>query len=411
MATPIKRIEKDYLLKVLYDDQIPILYLRNRTEYVMRLEKPAKQDIQLQADRPIPGLKPRKKMDLMFDHLGKVVTFSIEVGSLRNNHIIAEAPEFLYKNLGRSHSRVVPPPDLQIQFTLQGDRYSLSFPTIAEYESMEIDAFKQRLDPRNFSGLIDQLGEWSKGFANGHKLILFKDAKLNIIEEKILAETGKTIFLPSTTGTLPQTDPYPKKRLVTADMLKRYLESTGVGEAYLDEAASRFIRSKFDNGIFAEVWVPVFFQEYVIGCIHLWISSKEGLPPLDYGIIDTLYQFAQVLAFSLKINGYFDSGRIKNEPFAGNVIDISTSGLLFAYPRSNFAESLLLDTELLIKLTAPMRTVNAIARIVRRYNDKTTFYFGCRFLDMSPEDTRFLFEFIYGKPFTEADASFLSGNV
>jgi hypothetical protein len=211
-------------------------------------------------------------------------------------------------------------------------------------------------------------------------------------------------------GTLPKTEPHPKKRLVTEDMFKRYLESTGVGEAYLNEAVSRFTRAKFDSGIFSDVWVPVLFQEYVIGYIHLW-NSKEGLPPPDYESIETLYQFARVLAFSLKINGYFNSGRIKNEPFAGNVIDISASGLLFAYPRSEFASSLLLDTELLVKLSAPTRTVNATAQIVRRYEDKTTCYFGCQFLDVVPEDTRFLFEFIYGKPFTEADASFLFGNV
>jgi hypothetical protein len=30
---------------------------------------------------------------------------------------------------------------------------------------------------------------------------------------------------------------------------------------------------------------------------------------------------------------------------------------------------------------------------------------------MAPEDLRFLFEYIYGKPFSDADAAFLSGQV
>jgi hypothetical protein len=30
---------------------------------------------------------------------------------------------------------------------------------------------------------------------------------------------------------------------------------------------------------------------------------------------------------------------------------------------------------------------------------------------MAPEDLRFLFEFIYGKPFTDSDAAFLTGQV
>jgi hypothetical protein len=32
-------------------------------------------------------------------------------------------------------------------------------------------------------------------------------------------------------------------------------------------------------------------------------------------------------------------------------------------------------------------------------------------MDMEPEDMRFLFEYIYGKPFTDTEAEFLSGQV
>jgi hypothetical protein len=55
--------------------------------------------------------------------------------------------------------------------------------------------------------------------------------------------------------------------------------------------------------------------------------------------------------------------------------------------------------------------VNAKAKIVRRYKDNVQGYFGCRFMDMAPEDLRFLFEYIYGKTFTDDDAAFLTGQV
>ena len=42
MATPIKRIEKEFFLKVLYDEQLPIVFLHNRTEYALRVEQPVK---------------------------------------------------------------------------------------------------------------------------------------------------------------------------------------------------------------------------------------------------------------------------------------------------------------------------------------------------------------------------------
>jgi hypothetical protein len=411
MATPIKRIEKDFLLKVLYDEQIPVMYLQNRTEYILLLEKPVKGEIYFKADRPMTGVKPRKKLDLIFDYRGQVLTFSVEITSVKDEHIIADAPDALYKNLDRSYSRVTTPPDLQVQFMFLGDRYSLAFPKISEFESGEVGDFMRHLDPKNLTGLIEQLAAWIKGYTNGYKLVIFKDVKPATIEERILAETGKVIYLPSTQSeALPQTDPYPKKRIVTDEMLKRYLESTGVDLAFVDNAAARFVKSKYDNGVFSDLWVPILFQEYVIGYIHAWID-KKGLPPIDYPVIDTLTQFAKILAFSLKINGYFNAGHIKNEPFEGKVVDISASGLLFAYPHSSFSTALLPDSELSVKLVTPKRTVNANARIVRRYKDAAMGYFGCRFLDVVPEDMRFLFEYIYGKPFTDSDASFLSGQV
>jgi hypothetical protein len=410
MATPIKRIEKDFLLKVLYDEQLPVMYLRDRTEYILTLEKPAKSEIIFKADRPVNKLKARNKMELMFDYRGQVIIFSVEVDSIKDTIITAEAPEALYKNLDRSYSRVNTPADLRVQLTFLGDRYSLSFPKVMEYEPGGMGDFFRDLDPRNLSGLIEQMAGWIKGYANGYKLIIFRDLKPSTTEERIVAETGKTLYRPSTLANFPQTDPYPTKRLITGEMFKRYLESTGVDLAYVDDACARFIKAKFDSGIFSDAWIPVLFQEYVIGYIHIWIN-KEGKLPFDYGVLDTLYQFAKVLAYSLKMNGYFENGKLKNEPFEGKVIDVSASGMLFTYPHSNLSAALMPDSELAVKLVTPKRTISANAKIVRRYKDNSQGYFGCRFLDMAPEDMRFIFEYIYGKPFTDTDAAFLTGQV
>ncbi|MDR2211955.1 MAG: PilZ domain-containing protein [Spirochaetaceae bacterium] len=410
MATPIKRIEKDFLLKVLYDEQIPVMYLNDRTEYILYMEKPAKNEVYFRSDRPIAGLKPRKKLELLFDYKSQVIIFSIEVSAITGEHVVAPAPEYLYKNLDRSYSRVSSPEDLKVQFTFQGDRFALQYPKVQEYESGEIGDWMNKVDPKNLQGIIDQMALWIRSFASGYKMMIFKEAKPQTIEERIVAETGKTLYLPSTLANFPQSDPYPKKRLITEEMFRRHLESTGVDPVYLDEAVNRFIKQKFDAGFFSDAWAPILFQEYVIGYIHIWIN-KEGKLPFDYNVIEVLYQFAKVLAFSLKINGYFDKGRIKNEPFEGKIMDVSASGLLFSYPHSGLSSALLPDSELAVRLFAPKRTIKATAKIVRRYKDNVLGYFGCRFFNMAPEDMRFLFEYLYGKPFTDSSGAFVSGQV
>jgi len=410
MATPIKRIEKDFLLKVLFDEQIPVMYIKEQTQYVLTVEKPTKGQMFFNVDRPIEGLKARKKLDLLFDYRGQVIIFNVEVTTFKDTHIITAEPEALYKNLDRSFSRVSTPQDLEVNFTFDGDRYSLTYPKISEYEPLEQGELGSSINPRNLSELVDQIALWIKGYASGYKLVIFRDVKPTTTEERMLAETGKAFYLPSTQGNFSVTDPFPKKRIITEDIFRRYLESTGVGLEFVDDTIERFIEQKNKSSILSDLWVPILFQEYVVGYIHIWTTS-EGMPPFDYGVIETMYQYSKILAYSLKLNGYFDSGKLKNDPFEGKIVDISASGLLFTYPNSPFSMTLMPESELATQLITEHRTINTKSKIVRRYKDNANGYFGCRFIGMEPEDLRFLFEYIYGKTFSDKDATFLSGQV
>lgn len=410
MATPIKRIEKDFLLKVLFDERIPVMVFYNKAQYTVVVEKPPKQELYLRSNSPIVGLRIGQKLPMVFDYRGQIITFTAKVLLVKEDLITAEAPEYLYKNLDRSFSRVPTPSDLVVQLTFHGDRYNLDFPKIQEYEQEEIDTMMDQFNPKDIKQLVNQLAQWAQDSSSGYKLVVFKENKPSILEEKIIAETGKALFIPSTQTNIPQIDPYPKKKIITEDILKRFLESSGVDKLYVEDALARFIKTKRDAGIYSDAWVPILFQEYVIGYIHLWIE-EENKPPFDFSILDTLYQFSKVLVFSLKIHGYFDNGKVKKESFQGRVMDISASGMLFAYPHSPLSSALLVDSELDVELITPRRTIKTSAKIVRRYNDTSMGYFGCRFVSIEPEDLRFLFEYIYGKPFTDQDASFIAGRV
>jgi hypothetical protein len=62
MAIPIKRIEKDFMLKAVYDEQIPLICLRNRAAYSLILEKPAGAELCLASKQFIPELKETQKL-------------------------------------------------------------------------------------------------------------------------------------------------------------------------------------------------------------------------------------------------------------------------------------------------------------------------------------------------------------
>ncbi|GAB1481646.1 hypothetical protein MASR2M78_04610 [Treponema sp.] len=410
MATPIKRIEKDFLLKVLFDEQIPIMLRFGRSEYVVTVSEAPKREVKLVANEPVAGLRAGSKLELMFDYRSQTISFTLTVISSKDESIVAEAPEFLYKNLNRSFSRVISPDDLKVSFTFRGDRYSLSFPKIAEFEPVELPPYSDQFDPKNIKDLVNQLSNWANESASGHKLVMFKESKPTSIEERIISETGKTLFIPSTQTDLPEVDPNPRKRIITESIFKQFLEASGTDAVFIEATVERFLKSKRDADIYSDAWIPILFQEYVIGYIRIWIDTV-GKPPFDLALVDTLHQFAKVLAFSLKENGYFKAGAVKKETYTGKLIDVSASGLLFSHPLSALTSSLLPDSEIDVRLSTPKRSVSCAALIVRRYKDNTNSYYGCRYINIAPEDLRFLFEHIYGKPFTDDDASFLTGKV
>jgi len=412
MATPVGRIEKEFLFHAMYEEKIPVIHIRDRIEYTLKLDKPAAgQDLVFRTEKPLSNLKTHNKMPFKFNYRGQVIDFTTEITEQKDELVYCKMPDVLYKNLDRNYLRVDAPSDIKILFTFRGDRYNLAFPRVSEYEGIAANDLSKNFDPRNLSGLIKQIATMLSKFADGYKIVNFKEKKPDAMEERIISETGKSLFIPSTAGLLPKTDPYPKKRIITEALFHRYLETTGIPENFLEENTARILKNKFDANVFSDAWVPILFHEYVIGYIHIWNDKKEK-PPFDFSVLDNVYQYAKVLAFGLKENGYFEHGKVENQPFEGKVLDISASGLLFAYPLgSSLLNTLLVDSELTVTIETNKRSINVLAKIVRKFKDKNAGYLGCRFIDLAPEDMRFLYEHLYGRQVDDEDAEFLSGQV
>jgi len=412
MATPVGRIEKEFLFNAIFEEKISLMHMRDRVEYIFKLDQKAGEELVFSCEKPLGKLKPHTKLPIKFNYRGQVIDFTAELLAQKGDLVYCKMPAALYKNLDRNFLRVDAPSGIKILFTFRGDRYNLAFPKVSEYENITVNDLLNNLDPSNLSELIKQIAGMLNNFADGYKIINFKDKKPETLEEKIVSETGKTLFIPSTAGFLPKTDPYPKKRIITEDIFHRYLETNGIGTKYLEENTERILKNKFKDGIFSDAWVPILFHEYVIGYIHIWID-KQGRLPFDFSALDNVYQYAKALAFALKENGYFEYGKAENQPFEGRVLDISASGLMFAYPLgSTMLATLLVDSELKVTVETKSRTINVTAKIVRKFKDRNAGYLGCRFINMAPEDTRFLFEHLYGRQIDdEADAAFLAGQV
>ncbi len=154
--------------------------------------------------------------------------------------------------------------------------------------------------------------------------------------------------------------------------------------------------------------IPLLFQEYVIGYVYL-VNTQVGRPPFDLPLLETFHQFAKILAYSLKVNGYFRNAPKKARDFSADVIDISAGGLLFSNASHDLSSSLLPGREMELSIKSRGRAVKVIAKDKRVYRDASRSYFGLEYSSFAPEDFRFLFECLYGRDFTDEDAAGIEG--
>lgn len=405
MSTMVQGIEKEFLLKSLYNEQVSVICMYNRVEYTLKIEKVTKAEICFKANQVITGLASGKKIDLTADYKGVMVVFVVEINSINKDRFIATFPELLYKNLDRAYPRVLFPSDMQFKFSFLQERYLFPVSEDVDPRTLTGDDLLPDPDLKDFNDIVANMDSWVKESEREYKLVLFKDVKrLTLLEEQIVIKTGKALFLPSSQGSLLETDPDPKKRVITIAQFLQYLETIGILPSYFNAALDQFIKSKQTKQIFAEAWVPLRFKEYVIGYIHFW-TTKEGSPPLEYTVIKTLYQYANSMIFALKEKEYFESFNLKDRLISAQGVDISAGGIRFSCTQTNLVALLVLDSELSIKLITSKRTISLKARVLRRYEEKGVTHFGCHFFDVAPEDVRFLYEYIYGKPFTDSVAA------
>jgi hypothetical protein len=237
---------------------------------------------------------------------------------------------------------------------------------------------------------------------------MFKERVPESLEERLIVRTGKIYYLPTAIGGLPLVDPYVRPRIVTRDILVDFLREQRMRDDLVEDEVARFERNKKSTGILSELMIPMIFQEYVIGYVCL-VNKQIGKPPFDLALLETFHQFAKVLVYSLKINGYFRDAPKRVSDFPAEVIDISAGGLLFTNASKELATSLLPGSAIEVNIRTGGRSVRAAGTVKRTYRDAELVYYGIEYEEIAPEDFRFLFEALYGRNFTDADATGIEG--
>ncbi|HUX13827.1 MAG TPA: PilZ domain-containing protein [Spirochaetia bacterium] len=396
MANELNRIEKEFILKTVVENKSPLeIHVgTQRASCTVTSFANNKLECELQSPLRIPG--PAEGV-FYFRFRGNPMTFKTKITAKKGSTIQAVAPREILRDLSRGYERIISPKGVRVTFLVDGKQVELNYPQAEVSEKVESAEVEPGFDAGRISELLRSFRERAREFSSENKIVMFRERKPQLFEERVIANSGKILILPFISPETLKISNQIRERLLTQPDVVR-VETTAGEEVFtaLQSISAVGDRQK-QRGIAAELYCPVLFRQYVVGYLYL-LRSKELTPGFDPKAIEFVFQFSRVLAYSLKVNGYFKAEPVKEEFGNAELIDISGSGLLFGYPPNGPNLALFTDLDLTIYLGE--KSLPATGRVMRRYKDADRVYLGIRFLDMSLENMEILFQELYGEQYT-----------
>ena len=411
MGEKLGRIVREFLFKALEDHRLELKLHGHRKELMAQTREVKEDRIALEVLQGDPSaFKAGEHVQAYFLFQNNWHTFPTQVLETGKDTLSIRCPEGIYKNPQRKYPRVRIAEEAEVYFTLKGQRVELNFPRTNRPAPAEgAPKVRADFDFTSLDKLHKSFRDRMAKAVSASRIVMLRDKVAEKYEEKLIAATGRILWIPSTEEDFPARDPFPDGRVLLRQDLVRYEEALDRPAYVITSKLGNILYEKQKKGIHSELWCPMLFESYIIGYIYL-VNTEERKERISKELVDYAWEFAQVLSYSLQLSGYFTTGAGTTERrYESPIVDISAAGLLFAHPRQELARELLIHTDLDLTLRFPERRIMIQARVRRKYQDNERSYFGVQFLKINPEDLSFLFEKLYGRPFSREEDSLWEG--
>jgi hypothetical protein len=409
MGKPLGRVEKDYILGMLSENRMPVrVHARDRSvegtmvegdEGVVTVECEEREGREFTAGE---GVR------VYFTYYGHTMTFETEVKKA-GSPLILKHPNGLVKNLERKFERVDSPEGLTMSFLYEDVVVELGFPRTQTWQEADEPIISEYFDEERLEELIAQFRSKASEFAEHGSIVMFRDREPESYEEQLITTTGKSLYLPRLSRGLPQKGSEEGRPIITADELPEEEREDAPGGKNREQSREYFREKSRERGIIAELYVPIVYLNYVVGYVYMASQSQE-FPPFSLRTLDFAIEFSYVLVHALKKYGYFEGEeRREVKEYTPHIINISAAGVLFSYPTGELTKSIGVYTDLELFFEIKGRRIKISSRVMRKYRSGEYTLFGVQFLEIAPEDFRFLFDYVYGRPFTERDDQLWEG--
>lgn len=410
MGIKVGRIEKEYILGSVRDKQMELNLRIGQRQFTGYVKKFDTKQIVLSHDEDelLEEVAEKDEVQVFFSYFGHTMTFESEVVSADNGTVTCEYPEYLIKNLERKYERVTPPKDVTIHFIAKGQKIVLDFPRSEEYNPATKPSEIDEIENTSLQGLISTFREKVGEIVSYETIKMFRGTQPESFDERCISRFGKMLYIPQTESYKFEFDRVGDIEIIDRNKILTQLRDEGTLEKNLELKMESLITEKRENDIFSDLYCPILYQEYVVGYIRLYNNYQKGRA-ISEALVEYVDQFSKILAYSLKEHGYFKGKKPEPMEYSANIVDISASGLLFAHPSEVLAENFVLYTDFDLIIQFDKRKMVVPSRVMRRIEEEDTNYYGILFLEMKPEDFRYLFDLIYGREFTHEDEDVWEG--
>lgn len=404
MGVSIGRIEREFILTSITDKHIPVFLHGPKIRQQGLVDSFDEKTVNIKSTLEAwEDYKAGDRVRIFFNYYGHTMTFESKCEQVEGDLLTVQYPGSIIKNLERKYERVVPPAGMDLTFVFKGTRIALGFPKSEEYEPVNKPEFSDDFDLNNLNDLISGFRNKLDILVSENKIIMFRDRRPETFEEHLVARFGRSLYLPTTEMGFPDEEPLSDCRVINRDMIYTAFRDLGVQDHNLPVKLAIYLKNKYQDGINSEVYCPVLYHEYAVG--YAYIANKGNRRnQINEDLLEYLCQFTKVLSYSLKIHGYFKGNQQEEINYDASIVDISASGLLFVHTSRDLSENLVLYTDFTLILRVGPRTIKIPSRLMRKFNEGDMTYYGVLFLEMEPEDFRFLFDFVYGRQFSQEDA-------
>ena len=400
MGVRVGRIVKEFVFNSLIDQNVELHIHGQRKELSGPVLDIQDDYLEMEVRNGNPDFfEAEEDVQVYFLFQNNYHTFQTVIMEKNDGRFKIAHPQEVYKNPQRKNERVRVSEKAEVFFTIKGQKIELNFPRSNRYIDLSPEVINTRIDfdYSNIKSLYKNFRDKTKDEVSEARIVMLRDQALDRYEEKVMAATGKTLWIPSTEEDFPSSDPYPEGRLITRRDLVKYEESLDRAPHVITSKLGNILYEKQKRQIYSELFCPVLYELYLVGYIYM-CNREERKEKISKDLQEYAYDFARVLGYSLHLTGYFSADDSMERRYEAPIIDISASGLLFAHPRSELSNSLVIHTDIEITVRFPKKTMVIGSRVRRKFQDSERCYFGVQFLDITQEDLNFLYEKLYARP-------------